>query len=1362
MAILNEIQQEAAKTYDVFLSFRGKDTRFSFTDYLYQALVNENITTFLDEQEVETGEELKPELAKAIKSSRASIIVLSKNYASSTWCLDELVLILEQRKASNHIVLPVFYHVEPTHVRKQESSFGDALFEHKQRMEAEEDEEKKIEAARKLESWTKALKEVADLKGKDVNGRYLAFPEGSFAMLEETTISLLGSWSRMGLVVFAVAGKVLMGVRFAVSRSFEESALRFVVVDPRVWEIGWGLDGLSQKTGYEAMRGREDGIRWSKFNLWLFRETVFIEEIVKEISTRLDLHTQSKIPHLIGMESFIDTISSWLKGGSSDTTEILTIWGMAGIGKTSLAKSIYWLHQHEFDRSSFVENIETICGPQSSTLLHLQNQLLRDMLNKSISEEHNVDVCTSKIQKALLNKQVFVVLDGVDNHEQVDVLVGRKGFHPGSKIIITTKDASLTEKCALFRVEFPPKHTNLALEGLSGTDSLRLLCWHAFGGYAPKEGYEVEATRASKYCEGHPLALKVLGSSLINEDVATWSHTFRMLETTEFRTRVHKVLRVSFDSLPSENCKELFKHIACFFVGENREVTEEILEDCGIHTSYGIQKLIDRCLLTIGVQNQLRMHQLLQDLGRELVRQESPHKPWKRSRVWNHEESLSILQEDKGTTRIQGLVLDMKMLEKGRGSSSVIDHIFQSHDLIMNFGAGLPVDRVPEFSSSRFKNIELRTNVLNKMEKLNLLRLNHVKLNGSYKNFPKGLRGLCLHGFQSKYIPSDLPMEKLVALDMSYSDLKHLWRKPTHLGSLKYLNLSYCKLVTVGGFKGLPALKTLKLKGCKSLTSVCDTIGGCGSLALLDMRYCHKLKNLPVSISKLKSVRVLSLDGCIGARKFENKMMHMKLLKVVNEDSVCTNSHVRFSAITRFILNNQKSLSLSLPPSLVTLSLQSNNLSNESFPMDFSSMSMLKNLYLDNNPIDSMPGCLRSLSRLENLSVADCLMLKSVLRPPSTIKRLYTDRCRSLVNITFHHEMSAPPLVYYEESVSLTEVQGIIKIQALAQVDDEILCSLGWTDLQYVKNYKVPIWDSYIWSRAQKLPVHMYYEFGIFSTCFPGKEVPEWLAHRSSGSSIWLTMPSSSMNKRIEGINICFVHTFSGTGVVSWLRIKVWNITKNRTWIYYGYIFAVRETDENLIWLSHWMFGNNEIEAGDEVSVTIVEEEEDRGITVIECAMSPVYNDSDKDDNSLSYYKSWKHIIGGDLSAFELTSGDYFLSHDRFIHPAKDFKELFRHRTTQKLVGYIPQYKVKETDDAEENVNETPYPSGGYMPKELRKWHLKDQDLSQTSGPLPALKATSPFQKSRDCVPHATIPSDTSLGVVRRSHSPGVRNSVSA
>ena len=117
------------------------------------------------------------------------------------------------------------------------------------------------------------------------------------------------------------------------------------------------------------------------------------------------------------------------------------------------------------------------------------------------------------------------------------------------------------------------------------------------------------------------------------------------------------------------------------------------------------------------------------------------------------------------------------------GSSSAIVHEFQDNDLNMNFGAAPSFSRLPEFSSSRCRKIEFSTNALNKMEKLILLQLNHVKLNGPFKNFPKGLRGLCMHGFQSEYIPSDLPMEHLVALDMSFSDLKQLWRKPKVLNS---------------------------------------------------------------------------------------------------------------------------------------------------------------------------------------------------------------------------------------------------------------------------------------------------------------------------------------------------------------------------------------------------------------------------------------------------------------------------------------------------------------------------------------------------------------------------------------------------
>ena len=134
MAVISKESSSSLSTrdhvYDIFLSFRGLDTRHNFTDHLNNTLNENNLTTFLDDEEIETGEDLKPELESAIKTSRDSVIVLSKNYAFSTWCLDELVLILEQHVTSNDIVIPIFYHVEPTNVRKQQSNFGDATAKH--------------------------------------------------------------------------------------------------------------------------------------------------------------------------------------------------------------------------------------------------------------------------------------------------------------------------------------------------------------------------------------------------------------------------------------------------------------------------------------------------------------------------------------------------------------------------------------------------------------------------------------------------------------------------------------------------------------------------------------------------------------------------------------------------------------------------------------------------------------------------------------------------------------------------------------------------------------------------------------------------------------------------------------------------------------------------------------------------------------------------------------------------------------------------------------------------------------------------------------------------------------------------------
>lgn len=153
------------RTYDVFLSFRGEDTRKQFIDHLYVALAHAGIRSFRDDDELSRGEEISPALSYAIRESKISLVVFSKNYASSRWCLDELVTILERRKMGQ-IVVPVFYDIDPSDVRKQTGSYADAFARHGERFNGETD---------RVIKWRGALTEAANLSGwslKDVANGY--------------------------------------------------------------------------------------------------------------------------------------------------------------------------------------------------------------------------------------------------------------------------------------------------------------------------------------------------------------------------------------------------------------------------------------------------------------------------------------------------------------------------------------------------------------------------------------------------------------------------------------------------------------------------------------------------------------------------------------------------------------------------------------------------------------------------------------------------------------------------------------------------------------------------------------------------------------------------------------------------------------------------------------------------------------------------------------------------------------------------------------------------------------------------------------------------------------------------------------
>ncbi|KAL1356318.1 hypothetical protein HN51_008327 [Arachis hypogaea] len=143
--------------YDVFISFRGEDTRYCFTGNLYKALFDKGVHTFIDDEELQRGHEITPSLLKAIEESRIAIIVLSPNYASSSFCLDELVHILHCIKGNDRLVLPVFYEVDPSDVRHQRNSFGEAIAKHEKRY--------KYDMSNKVDKWKQALQQVANLSG---------------------------------------------------------------------------------------------------------------------------------------------------------------------------------------------------------------------------------------------------------------------------------------------------------------------------------------------------------------------------------------------------------------------------------------------------------------------------------------------------------------------------------------------------------------------------------------------------------------------------------------------------------------------------------------------------------------------------------------------------------------------------------------------------------------------------------------------------------------------------------------------------------------------------------------------------------------------------------------------------------------------------------------------------------------------------------------------------------------------------------------------------------------------------------------------------------------------------------------------
>ncbi|KAL8235942.1 hypothetical protein R6Q59_017023 [Mikania micrantha] len=142
--------------YDVFLCFRGVDTRNGFCGHIYKDLIRKRIKTFIDDESLDTGGFIAPELLEAIKASRFAIVIISSNFATSKWCLEEITKVVDYMEQGKLIVIPVFYHVSPSDVRHQSNCFKQGFANHEADPEI---------TPQKVAAWKSALKTVGNIKG---------------------------------------------------------------------------------------------------------------------------------------------------------------------------------------------------------------------------------------------------------------------------------------------------------------------------------------------------------------------------------------------------------------------------------------------------------------------------------------------------------------------------------------------------------------------------------------------------------------------------------------------------------------------------------------------------------------------------------------------------------------------------------------------------------------------------------------------------------------------------------------------------------------------------------------------------------------------------------------------------------------------------------------------------------------------------------------------------------------------------------------------------------------------------------------------------------------------------------------------